>query len=417
MHDNNHGTGRWLKFLYAILFKIRSSFAFKLIVISALLLLTFSVTVYYLESRHVFYKTVDGGVVEDTDRSSNLRSLPDTLWWSIVTSTTVGYGDYYPVSPAGRAVGILLMFFGVSLVGIITGNIASVFVERQLKEGRGMKKLKLRNHFIICGWKRDMDRVLNDIITKNRSFLAGEIVMINSVDQEQMDILKADKRFSDINFIYGDYIDEKVLTRANIQNAVRVLILADRLIEGSVQEVDSHTVMAVLTMKSMNKYVYITAELLDAKFERYLRHSNCDEVILSSNYNRSLIANASTGSGISHVVSELLDVNSNVNMDTVAIPPSYIGKTFDELFTYFKDRKQSILIGVLENTGNFFQRKKEALEEAQKTPDISRLVDNLKHVKGLSANKPVINPGGAYRINDHSRAILIDRSLARAGER
>jgi voltage-gated potassium channel len=62
----------------------------------------------------------------------------------------------------------------------------------------------------------------------------------------------------------------------------------------------------------------------------------------------------------------------------------------------------------LENTGNFFMRKKEALEEAQKTPDISKLIDSLKMVKTLLPNLPVINPEPEYEIKKYTKAIIIE---------
>ena len=188
-----------------------------------------------------------------TNSSSNIRSLKDAVWWAFVTSTTVGYGDYYPKSNAGRLTGILLMFFGVSLVGVITGNIASALVEKQLKEGRGLKEIKLKNHFIICGWKRDMADVLYHIMEKNKDFLPSEFVLINTADPAEIDNLRSDSRFAHINYIHGDYIDERVLNRANLKEAARVIVFADRMVQGSVQEVDSRTVMTIITIKSISK--------------------------------------------------------------------------------------------------------------------------------------------------------------------
>ncbi len=391
-----------------VLMKVIRNFFFKLFLTAFLFLSVLSVAVYYFESRYVFYQNVEGKMVEDTDSSSNIRSLKDAVWWAFVTSTTVGYGDYYPKSNAGRIVGILLMFFGVSLVGVVTGNIASALVEQQLKEGRGLKELNLKNHFIICGWKRDMADVLNSIMEKNKEFLPSEYVLISTADPEELENLKSDSRFAHINFIRGDYIDERVLSRANLKQAARVIVFADRLVQGSVQEVDSRTVMTIITIKSISKTVYTCAEILDEKFERYLRFSNCDEIILSSEFNRSIIANASAGSGISQVISELLNVNADVSIETQDIPGKFIGRTYGELFDYYMGRNRTILIGILENTGNFYTRKNEAIRDAQKTPDISKLVDNLKVVKQLMANLPVINPSTDYQIGRYSRAIIIE---------
>ena len=381
------------------------NFFFRLFVTAAIFLTALSFAAYYFERNYTEVKTENGIAVEE---KSNIRELKDAVWWAFVTSTTVGYGDYYPKSFAGRLVGIILMFFGVTLVGVITGNIASSLVEKQLKEGRGLRELKLINHFIICGWKRDMAKVLFEIMEKNKNFLPSEFVLINTAPEEEIENLRSDPRFARVNYIHGDYIDERVLNRANLKKAARVLLLADRLVQGSVQEVDSRTVMAVITIKAMSKTVYTCAELLEDKFERYLRFSNCDEIILSSEHNRSILANASAGSGVSQVIAELLNVNSAAGIATREIPDRFIGRNFVELFEYFIGKNRTICIGVLENTGNFILRKQQAIREAQKTPDISALVDRLKEVKRLAANLPVINPPRDYIIKKYSRAIVIE---------
>ncbi|MBN1497351.1 MAG: ion transporter [Spirochaetes bacterium] len=391
-----------------VITKVTRNFFFKLFLAGFIFLSVFSTAVYYFESRHVFYRDAGGVKVEDEASSSNIRSLKDAVWWAFVTSTTVGYGDYYPKSAAGRLMGILLMFFGVSLVGVVTGNIASALVEKQLKEGRGLKELKLKNHFILCGWKRDMADILYHIMEKNPEFLPSDFVLINTAGAEEIENLKSDSRFSHINYIHGDYIDERVLKRARLKDASRVIVFADRLVQGSVQEVDSRTVMAIITIKSMSKTIYTCAEIIDEKFERYLRFSNCDEIILSTEYNRSIIANASAGSGISHVISALLNVDAEVSISTQTIPARFAGKSFGELFDFYMSRDRTILIGILENTGNFYTRKTEAIRDAQKTPDISKLVDSLKDVKQLVANMPVINPKPEYVITHHSKAIIIE---------
>jgi voltage-gated potassium channel len=391
-----------------VFLRVTRNFFFKLLVAAIIFLSVISVSVFYFESRFVAYTVVDGKRIVDTSRRSNIRSLKDAVWWTFVTATTVGYGDYYPISGAGRLTGILLMFFGITLAGVVTGNIASALVEKQMKEGRGLKDIKLKNHFIICGWKRDMPDILYNIMEKNRNFLASEYVLINTADPAEIDTLRSDSRFAHVNYIHGDYIDERVLNRANLKDAARVIVFADRMIQGSIQEVDSRTVMTVITIKSISKTIYTCAELLDEKFERYLRFSNCDEIIMSTEYNRSIIANASSGSGISQVISELLSVNADVSILTHEIPGRFIGRTFGELFDFYLAKNRTILIGILENTGNFYTRKTEAIRDAQKTPDISKLVDNLKVVKQLVANMPVINPAPDYVITRYTRSIIIE---------
>ncbi|MGP0029287.1 MAG: potassium channel family protein [Acidimicrobiales bacterium] len=66
---------------------------------------------------------------EENAKGSNIHSYPDALWWAIVTVTTVGYGDRYPVTEGGRAVAVVLMLVGIGLIGVLTATVASVFIK------------------------------------------------------------------------------------------------------------------------------------------------------------------------------------------------------------------------------------------------------------------------------------------------
>lgn len=59
--------------------------------------------------------------------SSGYESYGDALWWAIVTFTTVGYGDLYPVTGSGRTAAVLLMLGGVALIGLLAGSLAEFF--------------------------------------------------------------------------------------------------------------------------------------------------------------------------------------------------------------------------------------------------------------------------------------------------
>lgn len=66
---------------------------------------------------------------EENAKGSNIHDYPDALWWAIVTVTTVGYGDRFPVSAGGRAVAVVLMLVGIGLIGVLTATVASVFIK------------------------------------------------------------------------------------------------------------------------------------------------------------------------------------------------------------------------------------------------------------------------------------------------
>jgi voltage-gated potassium channel len=65
---------------------------------------------------------------------SNIKNFSDGFWWAITTVTTVGYGDRYPTTLEGKFLAVLLMFMGISLVGVITASVATWFIKMSQEE-------------------------------------------------------------------------------------------------------------------------------------------------------------------------------------------------------------------------------------------------------------------------------------------
>jgi voltage-gated potassium channel len=65
--------------------------------------------------------------------NANIKTSEDAIWWTIVTMTTVGYGDYYPVTTMGRVIAVAIMLAGVGLFGTFTASIAGWILRHRLK--------------------------------------------------------------------------------------------------------------------------------------------------------------------------------------------------------------------------------------------------------------------------------------------
>lgn len=68
-------------------------------------------------------------IIERPEAGSNIKGFGDGLWWAISTVTTVGYGDFYPITVQGKLLAVLLMITGISLVGAVTASVAAWFVK------------------------------------------------------------------------------------------------------------------------------------------------------------------------------------------------------------------------------------------------------------------------------------------------
>ncbi len=73
-------------------------------------------------------------ITERAVEGSNIKTFADGLWWAVTTVTTVGYGDRFPTTTEGRLLAVMLMFMGISLVGVITASVAAWFVKMNQDE-------------------------------------------------------------------------------------------------------------------------------------------------------------------------------------------------------------------------------------------------------------------------------------------
>lgn len=78
--------------------------------------------------------------VFESETNQFVDTFFDAVWWSVVTLTSLGYGDIYPVTTEGRVVGMFLMFFGIILIGVIAGSVTRHYFEVRSQK-RERKKL------------------------------------------------------------------------------------------------------------------------------------------------------------------------------------------------------------------------------------------------------------------------------------
>ena len=115
----------------------------------------------------------------------NISNFFDAIWWSLVTITTVGYGDLYPQTFWGRIIGIVFIFMGFIIFSTFTAFIASNFIDKKIKERKGLGKVKLKNHFLICGWNNSSRKII-DFLDKNQDRNLPAIVLINELDESEI---------------------------------------------------------------------------------------------------------------------------------------------------------------------------------------------------------------------------------------
>lgn len=277
-----------------------------------------------------------------------------------------------------------------------------------------MLKKDIEN-FVICGWKARMGKFIEEVLKNNHPLKARNITILANVNSDMTELFRQEHTdFEDITIIRGVQYNETLLRKIRIGEACKALVLADESNPDSSVGVDSLTVLTAMTIRSISINIPIIAELIDIKFEKYLKAASVDEIIYTSEYSDALLANSLQQIGLTKAINDLLVKHQTGILTTVPVPNHLAGANFKDVKDYFLKTEKSLAIGLLENVGNLLERKKEAIRTAQKTASIKSLIDNLKVAKSIENNRSHLLPDEEYIVPDNSMAILITKNISAA---
>jgi voltage-gated potassium channel len=190
----------------------------------------------------------------------------DSLYMTVITITTVGFGEVREVSEQGRFFTIFLIFSGMGVIAYIVGMTAQIMVDLQVRSIIGRRKLGLRiksikDHYVICGFGR-----IGKVICRELKAKKIPMVVIEN-DPESRQILQSEET----PFIIDDATNEDVLIEAGISRA-RGLI--------SVVASDADNLFITVTARALNPEAFIMARADDEKAQKKLARAGANKVFL-----------------------------------------------------------------------------------------------------------------------------------------
>ena len=339
----------------------------------------------------------------------------EVSFWDIVIFNflaVTGNDFQYVDNPWTRIAGVFVLILGMVGLSTITGYISSAFVARRLNMERGVRKMRnMKKHVVICGWKNDIQMLIRGILRKNREMNPSDIILISNMDDVKMQILRDDMELQGLNILRGDFTEEQTLLSANIKEAAKVLIIGENQENLDEELVDSRVFVCTLLVRKLNSKCHICAEVKTERYKNYLESQNCAEVIYVDEYTRYILSTSTNYGGMSKVMSSFLDNGDGVSVQIAPISENWIGKTYGELFAWYKNEKNILLLGVLENMGVEKELKHQILSEAQKSTNYGEIIQRLKSVKNMETNFPHLNPSDDYTLERNTGAIILGKEV------
>jgi voltage-gated potassium channel len=189
----------------------------------------------------------------------------ESLYTTMTTISTVGYGDYVPRSSGGQLFTVVLIIFGVGTMLYTFGLLAESMIEGRLlaMSGRGKQKkmiTKMKNHYIICGCGRIGHLICRELHADNVPFVV--------VDNDPEAIRKVEEE----GYIHykGDATQDKSLINAGIKRARGIVCVLPS---------DAQNLYVILTAKELNQNIYILSRSEEEESEHRLLRAGANRVM------------------------------------------------------------------------------------------------------------------------------------------
>jgi len=236
----------------------------------------------------------------------------DALYMTLITVTTVGYGEIVPLpGTGGRLIAGLIALIGFGVLTFLFTSLTILFMEKDfdhsLRRRRMEKQIKkLYHHYIICGFGRVGRNTAQELMRTGRHFVA--------IDPEQLRFDENHEKFPGLLYLHGDASDDSQMLAADIEDAKGVFAVTGD---------DSRNLMIIITARQLNPAVRIVARAQETRNIGKMYKAGADAVISPDFTGGMRIASAMVRPHVVGFLDEMLKSEKKLRVEEVELPSGF----------------------------------------------------------------------------------------------
>ncbi len=273
---------------------------------------------------------------ESGSTESPIRNFFDALWFSIVTLTTVGYGDMYPHTPGGKLISTVFILGSFSIFGFLIGQISNYMAERLEERKLGFQGTNFTNHAVIIGWNNIGYEVLEQLIG------VGKKAAIVTNRRDDIDLIRESYSNQQVFTLLADYNKMEMLEKVNIKESAVVYVNFDD---------DTEKLVHILNIKKFYSDLKFIVTLDNSNLKNTFLSAGVTYTISKNEISSKLLASYIFEPDVARYSEDILsyaesDDDYDIKEYKVTAENPYAGMTYHDAFYKLKKESNVILIGL-----------------------------------------------------------------------
>jgi voltage-gated potassium channel len=271
---------------------------------------------------------------------SKFGSIADSIWYCVVTLSTVGYGDVYPVTTAGRMVAGGFILFTLTTIGFLLTAFNEAVLEVKRMEEHGLIPTAMKNHVIVCGFSPLVRVALAELVAADRDV---------AVIVERAEDIEAARQWAhgDAFITSGEATTEVLRERLNA-------LAADTAVVASTD--DTHNMITALNLRALNPKMRIVVALQREELRQTLRASGVTYVASPNELSGRLVASAAFEPEVAHFVEDVTSGADEEGHDLQQFPAAPLaGRTIADIQKELEALDGPLLVAVAQKSANEYK--------------------------------------------------------------
>ena len=292
---------------------------------------------------------------ESEAEDGSILTFFDAFWYSIVTLTTVGYGDTYPVTFYGKIVGLIMILLSLGLLTYVLGLITRNVQEYMEKKKMGHYGTNYTDHIVIIGWNEFAEMIADQILKAHYK------VVIITDDKNSVDLIHEMYEHKDLFVVFGDYKSDESFDRANILKATSVLINGNE---------DSETLVNLINLRRKYKDLNVVIAARNTDLKETFYTAGATYVVSEHEISTRLIASFVFEPDVAKFTEDLMTTaTDNESFDIFELQlkadNDYVGRAYFDAFVELKRDYNVVLIGLCRKIGSGYELLKNPSNDLQ----------------------------------------------------